>query len=235
MIPVGLLLASAFMASVLSEPTSVETFADLWERLGKVPLDRILMHPAPGTATPADVLRLADAAEKRLCELVDGVLVEKAMGQRESRLAFWLGHKIANYLDEHDRGIAFGADGPSQLSEVQVRFPDLGFIAYDRIPAGADPDTPMPDWIPNLAIEVISPGNTKGEMLRKLKDFFAAGVELVWYIDPAKRTVRVYTSVDDCTILKNGDTLDGGDVLPGFRVSIRELFEKARKIRPGRK
>ena len=72
-------------------------------------------------------------------------------------------------------------------------------------------------------------------MLRKLKDFFAAGVELVWYIDPAKRTVRVYTGVDDCTILKNGDTLDGGDVLPGFRVSIRELFEKARKIRPGRK
>jgi Uma2 family endonuclease len=169
-----------------------------------------------------------------LCELVDGVLVEKTMGQRESRLAFWLGSKLGNYLDKHDLGIAFGADGPSLLDVDQVRFPDLAFISYDRIPEDADPDTPMPDWVPNLAIEVISPGNTRGEMTRKLRDYFEAGVELVWYIDPAKRTVRVYTAVDHYKTLREDATLDGGHVLPGFEVSIRELFRKASKIRPGR-
>lgn len=223
------------MASVISEPVAAETFAELWERLGRVPLERIRMRPAPGSATPADVLRLMDARDKRLCELVDGVLVEKAMGQRESRLALRLGQKMLNYLDQHDRGIAVGADGPTQLAEDQVRFADLAFISYDRIPEGADPDEPMPDWIPNLAVEVISPGNTKREMQRKLEDFFAAGVELVWYIDPEKRIVRVYTDVDECKIQKEGDTLDGGHVMPGFRVPIRELFQKARKIRPRRR
>lgn len=222
------------MASVISEPATAETLADLWDRLGRVPLNRILANPPPGTATPADVLRLADAADKRLCELVDGVLVEKAMGQTESRLGFWLRHKLASYLEEHDIGIAFGADGPSQLDEDQVRFPDVGFISYDRIPSDADPDTPMPDWVPNLAIEIISPGNTKGEMDRKLRDYFAAGVELVWYINPAKQIVQVHTSVDDCTTLKADDVLDGGTVLPGFRVSIRELFARGRKVRPGK-
>lgn len=73
---------------------SVETLADLKIRLGNVPPERILAHPPPGAAQPADVLRLHDSFPKRLCELVDGVLVEKAMGHWEARIASWLIYAI---------------------------------------------------------------------------------------------------------------------------------------------
>lgn len=208
------------------------SLADMLHRLGDVPLERVLAHPAPGTATPDDVLRLCDGEPKRLCELVDGVLVEKAMGNRESRLAFWLGIRLAEYVEKHNSGVLTGADGPYSLEDDQIRFPDVAFISWDNIPPDADPNTPMPDWTISLAVEAISPGNTRGEMKRKLKDYFAAGVKLVWYIYPIERVVRVYTSEEDYQTLADADELDGGDVLPGFRVSVRELFDAGQLRRP---
>jgi Uma2 family endonuclease len=211
--------------------TAPETLAELVQRIGDVPLDRILMQPPPGLATRADVLRLADGEPKRLCELVDGVLVEKAMGHRESRLAMILGHYILAYLDEHDLGIVAGSDGPHMLADDLVRFPDVAFIPYEDIPEGADPNTPMPDWPFALAVEVISPSNTKSEMARKLRDYFAAGAKLVWYADPAQRTVQVYTALDQCTVLGDDGWLDGGHVLPGFRLSIGEWFDRGARLK----
>ena len=79
-------------------------------------------------------------------------------------------------------------------------------------------------------VEVLSPGNTAAEMDRKLCEYFDAGVELVWYVDPRARVVRVYKSYDDCVTLTEDDELDGGHVLPGFRLSIREWFERAEKV-----
>jgi len=176
------------MVATLSPPDS---FAELLHRLGDVPLERIVARPAPGTATPSDVLRLCDGEPKRLCELVDGVLVEKAMGQRESRLALELSRRLGNFLEVNNLGILTGADGPHALEDDLIRFPDVAFIAWDNIPVDADPATPMPDWVPSLAVEVISLGNTRGEMKRKLKEYFTAGVELVWYVYPKERVVRV--------------------------------------------
>ena len=82
-----------------------ETFAEVWERLGNVPLNRIRMFPLPGTATVADVERLCNREPKCLCELVDGVLVEKAFGHFESRLAARLIQLLGGFLDDHDLGI----------------------------------------------------------------------------------------------------------------------------------
>ena len=84
----------------------------------------------------------------------------------------------------------------------------------------------IPDLAPDLAVEVLSEGNTKQEMERKLKDYFFAGVRLVWYIDVKKRTVEVYTSPDQGVTLTEGQNLDGGDVLPGFRLPLRQLFAR---------
>lgn len=209
-----------------------DSLADMLHRLGDVPPDRILAQPAPGTATPNDVLRLCDGDPKRLCELVDGVLVEKAMGQRESRLAMELGRVVGNFLTSNNLGILTGADGPCSLEEDHIRFPDVAFFSWDNIPPDADPATPMPDWVPSLAVEVISRGNTRGEMQRKLKDYFSAGVELVWYVYPNDKVVRVYTSEDDCQTLTEDNSLDGGSVLPGFQLSVRELFEAGTFRRP---
>ncbi len=80
---------------------------------------------------------------------------------------------------------------------------------------------------PDLAIEVLSSGNTRKEITRKLRTYFESGVRLVWVVDPRKRTVRVHTSPDKYTRLGEDDTLDGGEILPGFTVSIREWLEAA--------
>ncbi len=216
------------MSVTLSTP---ETLAELLERLGGVPLDRIRMQPAPGTATPNDVLRLCEGEPKILCELVEGVLVEKPMGHFESRLAFWLIVALGKYLEDNDIGIAAGADGPHRLNSNLVRLPDVAFIGYDRIPEEAQPATPTPDWIPNLAVEIISTSNTDAEMDRKRREYFEAGVQLVWIVDPPTRTVRVFTAVDQFTTVTDGEQLDGGVVLPGFRLSVREWFERATKLR----
>jgi Uma2 family endonuclease len=217
---------------IAAELDGLETLADLMDRLGNVPLERIRLHPFPGTATVADVARLCDREPKCLCELVDGVLVEKVVGHQESRLAIRLAQALQNYLDTNDLGIVSGSDGPHQILADQVRFPDVAFIAYNRIPEQADPATKVPNWIPNLAVEILSAGNTRAEMSRKLRDYFDAGVELVWYVDPSDRTVRVYRSAEVVTILTEADWLDGERLLPGFRLNIRDWFERATRVRP---
>jgi Uma2 family endonuclease len=88
---------------------------------------------------------------------------------------------------------------------------------------------PFPLVVPDLVIEVLSEGNTPKEMARKLDEYFRAGVRLVWYVNPKKRTVRVYTARDRSVLLREEDTLDGGDVLPGFALSIRDWFAEAER------
>ncbi len=219
------------MTTLQSPPMSL---TDLLHRVGDVPAERIVADPAPGTATIADVIRLCDGDANKKCELVDGVLVEKTMGRRESLIGARLIFFLQPYLQATNLGEVTGADGPYQLLEDQVRFPDIAFISRDRIPEDADPRTPAPDWVPNLAVEVLSPSNTRGEMQRKLQDYFAAGVELVWYIDPESRTIDVFTAVDRRQALTEDDPLTGGTVLPGFEVSVRNLFQAGELRRPGR-
>jgi Uma2 family endonuclease len=76
-------------------------------------------------------------------------------------------------------------------------------------------------------VEVLSAGNTEEEMARKLREHFATSVRLVWYVDPEPRTVRIYTSPTEVRLLTEEDSLDGGEVLPGFRLPIRDWFERA--------
>ena len=82
----------------------------------------------------------------------------------------------------------------------------------------------MPQLVPDLAIEVLSEDNTPKEMSRKLDDDFDAGVRLVWFVDPRKRAVEVFTSKKSSKVLHEGDTLSGGKILPGFAVPLKELF-----------
>src|SRR5215467_4851145 len=88
----------------------LETVADLLKHLGDVPAHRVRLHPSPGTATEQDVIAAEGALDKRLCELVDGTLVEKAVGHYESRVAHLIGYFIEKYLEQHDLGICYGAD-----------------------------------------------------------------------------------------------------------------------------
>lgn len=206
------------------------TLADLHERLGSIPLYRIRYHPAPGTATEADVL-VHFNGEKRLCELVDGVLVEKPMGYYESRLAVCLIGFLDSFCATHDLGIVLGEAATLRLAPGLVRLPDVSFIAWEHFPNRELPAEPIPALIPDLAVEVLSAGNTAAEMERKLQEYFAAGVRLVWYVYPEQRTVHVYTSPLHVRILDEDQSLDGGAVLPGFQLTIREWLARAGRRR----
>ena len=222
----------AIMSQATIAPPDIKTLADLRQRLGGIPLKRIWFHPAPGTATEKDVIE-ADERENRLCELVDGTLVEKAMGFDESRLAGDLLHLVKSYLDRDDLGICVGADGMMRIAPGLVRIPDLSFISWDRLPGRESPREPIPDLAPDLAVEVLSEGNTKAEMARKVREYFDAGVVLVWMIDPRKRTARVYSTVEKSSLIRADQALDGGTVLPGFVLPLSDLLDRGRKPRTG--
>jgi Uma2 family endonuclease len=206
-----------------SARTSKLTLADLAKLFGPMPVERICMDPPPGTATAKDVLAI-HRREKRLYELVDGVLVEKAKGYEESMLAVDIATLLGNFVRPRKLGVIAGEGGMLRLSKGLVQIPDISFIARSRLPGGKLPREPMPGLAPNLAVEVLSKSNTEREMSRKLDDFFEAEVELVWYIDPPTRTIKVFTSPAKFTILKGAQTLTGGTVLPGFKVKVADIF-----------
>jgi Uma2 family endonuclease len=209
------------MATVAS--SKIKTLAELVKRLGGVPLDRIRFQPFPGTATMQDVIEIQER-EGKLCELVDGVLLEKAVGYTESRLALFLGGLLNVFVIPRNLGLVTGPDGTVELMPHLVRIPDIAFTSWDRMPGRRCPKVPIPRLAPNLAVEVLSSSNTPGEMAVKRQDYFAAGVELVWEIDPIARTVVVYTSVSDSKTLQETDVLDGGTVLSGFSLPLKDLF-----------
>lgn len=203
-----------------------ETFADLHARLGGVPLSRIRCQPPPGTATEADLLP-RPGGEKRLLELVEGTLVEKVMGFYEARLAAVLIYLLERFLERHNLGVVAGPDGAVRLAPGLVRIPDVAFFSWQQFPNRQRPAQRVPDLVPDLAVEVLSEGNTEAEMAGKLEEYFRTGTRLVWYVDPEPQTVRVYTSPTECRVLTAADTLTGGDLLPGFRLPIRQWFARA--------
>ena len=218
------------------------TFADAAElvrRLGGIPLDRICFTPPPGTATERD-LRAALRRSDRLYELVDGTLVEKAMGLRESMIAGQLLIEIGVFARRHDLGMPAGEAGTVRLMKGLVRIPDVAFFSWAKLPGRVLPSRPIPDLAPDLAVEVLSETNTPAEMQRKLREYFLAGVRLVWMIDSARRRADVYTSPDaPAATLDESQALDGGAVLPGFTLPLADLFAHLpaapRKARASRK
>src|SRR5207248_11543481 len=106
------------------------------------------------------------------------------------------------------------------------RRPDVAFVSFERWPK----NRPIPPrdnaWevVPDLAVEVISPHDLADEVIQKLTEYFQAGVRLVWIIYPQQRLVYVYDSPTRVRGLSQADDVDGGSVLPGFRVSLANLF-----------
>ncbi len=204
------------------------TVADVLKQLGDIPPRRVRMNPTPGMATERDVLNILDH-ENRLCELVDGTLVEKPMGVLEACLAGVIIRLLGNFVEDHDLGIVTAPDGTLRLMPGLVRMPDVAFISWNQLPARKFPNEPIASLIPELAVEVLSESNTRGEMERKLKEYFLAGSQLVWLVDPDTRSVDVHTAPDRFSRLKEGDTLDGGNVLPHFRLPLNQLFARVEK------
>ena len=206
--------------------TGFVSAAEMQAQLGGIPLERIRMVPPPGTAKEQDLLRILDS-EDRICELLDGILVEKTMGYYESRLAVVLIELLEGFVRQHDLGIVLGEAGTLRILRDQIRVPDAAFLSWKYFPDRVLPAEPVPAIAPDLAVEVLSQGNTPGEMERKLDDYFAAGVRLVWLIEPRTQTATVYESRNQRQTLSPHDSLAGRDVLPGFELPLTQLFANA--------
>lgn len=211
------------MASVSDTRFPVWTASDVIAHFGDIPIARIHTSPPPGEATEADVIELHERQD-RLCELIDGTLVEKTMGWQEAELAIVIATMLRNFVSSHRLGKVFGPDGMFRLEPEQIRIPDVAFISKQRFAGRAPKPGAFWELGCDLAVEVISPSNTRREMERKLSDYFAAGVVVVWlvYLDP--REVVVYSSPHNSLTLRGDDVLDGGALLPGFSVAVAQVF-----------
>lgn len=159
-------------------------------------------------------------------ELVEGRLVREPLPNAEHS---WLTMKLSGLILAHvernrlgltlaEAGFVLADDPPT------VRGPDIAFLATENLPAGGFPRV---FWkvSPDLAVEVVSPSNTRAEIREKVLEYLAAGTRLVWVVEPRRRSVTAYRSRTEVRVLKGADTLSGLDVLPGFRLSLNELFK----------
>ena len=201
------------------------TAAEIVAQFGDVPLFRIVMDPAPGTATEEDIDRVKRETG-RLCELIDGTLIEKAVGAESDLMGLELATLVRNAIRGKKIGWVLGAQAFLRLTGRRLRAADVAVVLAYQIPSGRFPSEPAyPDLYPDLAIEILSPSNRPGEMRRKRQDFFAAGTRLIWQIDPAAGTCEIYTSVEepDETIAADG-LLDGRDVIPGLSIPLAAVL-----------
>jgi Uma2 family endonuclease len=160
-------------------------------------------------------------------EVVDGKVVEKPL---MSAFESWLADELVRLVNLFDPTSRFGRVHQEMLFLIDrertlKRQPDVAFVSAERWPTHRRaPKANGWDVIPDLAVEIVSPSNSANEIMAKRLEYFQAGVRLVWIVYPEYSEVHVYDSPHSVRILKRGDDLDGGAVLPGFRLSLSEWF-----------
>ena len=159
-------------------------------------------------------------------ELWDGELLKvPGAGAEASETAGIIFVHLFPFVRAAKLGIVTTADGEYVLARDPdtVVVPDVGYVRWDRLPGGVRPrgHVPVP---PDLAVEVRSPSDRAGGIAAKLNQYRRAQVPLVWWIDPVRRTVAVYRYGELVGELREGDALDGEDVLPGFRMPVATVF-----------
>ena len=167
------------MATVEISLPEPRTVGQLLADMGGVPAERVRLVPTPGSATEADAVMAAGDRRRPVCELIDGVLVEKGVGFNESALAIRLALALGAFALERNLGVVTGEQGLIRLFPGSMWAPDLAFVAWDRLPGRRRPTASVPTLAPDLVVEILSASNTPAEMLRKRRDYFAAGVRLV--------------------------------------------------------
>ena len=162
-----------------------------------------------------------------LYEVVDGQVVEKIMGVFATAISSLLFEILGPFARKNRLGQFFS----EMLFRIDIdqdlqRRPDVAFVSHARWPHNRGPrDVPVWDIVPDLAIEVISPSNSASAVQRKVHEYFKAGVIRVWVVYPEQAEVFIYSTPQQIQVVGIGQELDGGDLLPGFRLPVAVLFE----------
>lgn len=180
------------------------------------------MSTNQATMTAEELLALGDIGR---CELVEGELLRLSPGGFEhGTVAMQIGSMIAEYVDRHHLGLVTAAETGFRIARNPdtVRAPDAGFVTASRV--SAMPRRGFFEGAPDLAVEVVSPDDRWSEVTAKAAAWVQAGTKLVWVVDPPNRTITVYAPSLSVRVLGEQDTLEAGDVIPGFRVAVSEVF-----------
>ncbi|MGI9091182.1 MAG: Uma2 family endonuclease [Gemmatimonadaceae bacterium] len=166
-------------------------------------------------------------------ELIEGKIVPKEgsgafetnmpTGAKHGAVTDELESRISYFVRENKLGRVFAAETGFILAEGTVRGIDISFVGNEKIAEFGIPDKFFP-VAPDLAIEVISPGNTFGEIQDKIEEYISAGTKLIWIVYPKQKMVQIYRRDNLINILREDDTLDGEDVLPNFKLKLSEIF-----------
>ncbi|HEX2206454.1 MAG TPA: Uma2 family endonuclease [Longimicrobium sp.] len=187
-----------------------------------MPPSAAAVQPAPVTAD--ELLAMPD--DGLLRELVDGEVWETPPpGEEHGVVAARMLVKLGSHVFAHDLGIVHAAETGFKISENPdtVLAPDAAFVSRERV-ARAAIAKGYRAGAPDVAVEVVSPGDSFAEVEAKVARWLAAGCRMVVVVNPARRAATVYRSRDDITLLTEGDVLEGGDVVPGWKLPLRELF-----------
>lgn len=159
-------------------------------------------------------------------ELVKGELLRMSpTGTKHGEVTMNLAAPLHYHVKLHKLGQVYAAETGFKLetNPDTVRAPDIAFVRTQRIRSQGKLQG-YGDGAPDLAVEVMSPGDTKREVAEKINEYFAGGARLVWVVNPKSKTVTVYRSSSDSTTLTENDTLDGGEVVTGFQIAVAEVF-----------
>jgi Uma2 family endonuclease len=181
-----------------------------------------------GTLEPPGVIPRF-MADEPLFEIVNGKREElPLMSVLAGRIAILLGSPLHVYAEAHGLGtvvmeVMFILDEDG----TQQRRPDIAYVSRERWPL----DRPLPesgDWavVPNLAIEVVSPNDLWEKVVLKKNEYFSFGVEQVWIVTPATNEVEIWDDPIHCRVVRVPEELDGGKLLPGFRIPLATLFQR---------
>jgi Uma2 family endonuclease len=150
------------------------------------------------------------------------------MGAYEISIANLLQERVAPHARTHKLGRPFCEMLFDLAPLIRQRRPDFAFVSYQRWAANVPvPRTNAWKVIPDLAVEVVSPYDLMLDVLQKVREYFEVGVRLVWLILPTERMVYVYRSPTNISVVSLNESLDGADVLPGFQMPLKDLFEDA--------
>ncbi len=174
--------------------------------------------------TAEELWRLPDDGMRH--ELIYGELTTMSpSGSEHGWVAMRVGADLHAFVARHRLGRAYAAETGFLLARDPdlVRAPDAAFVRQERLAAVGETRGYFPG-APDLAVEIVSPGDRAEEVYGKVREYPDAGARLVWVVWPRHRAVTVYTPDGQVHERREGDELDGGDVLPGFRVRVAELF-----------
>jgi Uma2 family endonuclease len=173
------------------------------------------------TAEFEAIANLPENADKIL-ELIDGEIVEKmASNPYSSAVSSQIIILLGGFVKQHNLGHVTGEAGGYHISEYNDFAPDVAFISKARQPnLPRRGFNPIP---PDLAVEVISPSDLFSDVIKKVRAYLRYGTRLVWVVDPEEQIVMVYTPSMTFTVGIEG-ALDGGEVLPGFKLAVRDIF-----------